>query len=230
MFTNVCLSIVRKLPKDNYRCGQNFLEQLFAFFYPTSYHYGVEGHVDKRLNEDELNGFVRTADKNTPEKELKAYAVDCEMCITVSGLELAHVTVVNKNLEVVYDTFVKPPRPIIDYNTNFSGITENDLEGVHTTLKDVQNKLLELFCSKTFLIGHSLDSDLVTLKMIHDVVVDTSVVFPDRRGLPFKQPLKHLVTRFLNKSIQNKDGHDSNEDARACFELILWKLKRDYMI
>ncbi|KAG1654875.1 putative exonuclease GOR [Nymphon striatum] len=105
------------------------------------------------------------ADKNTPEKELKAYAVDCEMCTTASGMELIHVTVVNKSLEVVYDTHVKPPRPIIDYNTHFSGITEKDLEGVHTTLKDVQNKLMELFCSKTFLIGHSLDSDLLALKM-----------------------------------------------------------------
>ncbi|KAG1683108.1 RNA exonuclease 1 [Nymphon striatum] len=144
------------------------------------------------------------------------------MCITVAGKELTQVTVINQDLKVVYTTLVKPNRPIIDYNTRFSGITEKDLEDVNTPLKDVQNKLLDLFCSKTVLIGHSLNCDLVALKIIHDVVVDTSVIYPDSRGLPYKRPLRQLVTRYLNRNIQNSaGGHDSGEDAKACFELIL---------
>ncbi|KAG1709152.1 RNA exonuclease 1 [Nymphon striatum] len=187
----------------------------------------AKGHVDNRINVDELYGFVQTADKNTPEKKIKTYAIDCEMCTTVSGLELTYVTVVNKNLEVVYETFVKPHRPIIDYNTRFSGITKKDLKGVHTTLEDVQNDLLELFCSKTILIGHSLNCDLVALKIIHNVVVDTSVIFPNARGLPFKRSLKQIVAKHLKKDIQTDgDGHDSYEDAKACFELILIKVKK----
>ena len=47
----------------------------------------------------------------------------------------------------------------------FSGLTEKDLAGVETTLRDVQAVLLSLFTDKTILIGHSLESDLVALKV-----------------------------------------------------------------
>ena len=38
-------------------------------------------------------------------------------CYTTSGLELTRITVINWNLERVYDTFVIPERTIVDYNT-----------------------------------------------------------------------------------------------------------------
>jgi len=47
----------------------------------------------------------------------------------------------------------------------FSGLTEKDLAGVETTLRDVQAVLLSLFTDKTILIGHSLESDFVALKV-----------------------------------------------------------------
>ena len=37
--------------------------------------------------------------------------------------------------------------------------------GVDTTLRDVQAVLLSLFTDKTILVGHSLESDLVALKV-----------------------------------------------------------------
>ncbi len=47
----------------------------------------------------------------------------------------------------------------------FSGITEEDMEGVSTTLRGVQAVLLSLFTDKTILMGHSLESDLIALKV-----------------------------------------------------------------
>ena len=47
----------------------------------------------------------------------------------------------------------------------FSGITEDDLESVNTRLHHVQAVLLDLFSSETVLIGHSLESDLLALKV-----------------------------------------------------------------
>lgn len=38
-------------------------------------------------------------------------------CYTIHGLELSRVTVVNCNLQVVYDAFVRPDYEVIDYNT-----------------------------------------------------------------------------------------------------------------
>ncbi len=77
--------------------------------------------------------------------------------------------------------------------SRFSGITESDLTGVVTTLQDVQHKLLTIFNEDTILVGHSLESDLVALKLIHGRVVNTSIVFPHRRGVPYKRALRNLV-------------------------------------
>ena len=38
-------------------------------------------------------------------------------CYTKQGLELTRVTVVNAELKVIYDTFVKPESKVVDYNT-----------------------------------------------------------------------------------------------------------------
>lgn len=85
------------------------------------------------------------------------------MVYTRLGYELARITVVNLKKEVIYDTLVQPKYPIECYNTVYSGIEEKMMEGVKTTLKDVQAVLLSLFSNKTIIIGHSLDSDLRAL-------------------------------------------------------------------
>lgn len=48
-------------------------------------------------------------------------AVDCEMCYTQDALELARVTLVGENEEVLLDELVLPDTPILHYNTAFSG-------------------------------------------------------------------------------------------------------------
>lgn len=69
-------------------------------------------------------------------------------------------------MKKVYDTLVKPHHQILDYNTRWSGITEQHLENCHVTFEDVQRHLLKMFNSKSILIGHSLESDLKALKVI----------------------------------------------------------------
>lgn len=162
------------------------------------------------------------------EKRKKIFSMDCEMCYTTSGLELTRITVINWNLEQVYDTFVIPERTIVDYNTRFSGVTEESLRGVTTTIHEVQAVLLSMIHKDTILVGHSLESDLKATKIIHSKVVDTSVVFPHRLGPPYKRALRNLMAEHLKKIIQDSvDGHDSHEDASACLELMRWKVKED---
>nr|CAG4646056.1 EOG090X01LQ [Macrothrix elegans] len=186
-------------------------------------------HVSDTASLDNLKGFVKTLPKSPPsDGNHGIYALDCEMCYTTEGPELTRVTVISTECQTVYETLVKPDNPILDYNTRFSGITEEDLMNVKTTIRDVQAVLLSKFSDKTILIGHSFDSDLRALKLIHDTVIDTSVVFPHSRGPPYKKALRTLCGEILQKIIQNDvGGHDSAEDAIACMELMLWKVKQD---
>lgn len=177
---------------------------------------------------DNLRGFAKTFPKKEWEAHAGIYALDCEMSYTTHGLELTRVTVVDTDLNVIYDTFVKPDNEIVDYNTMFSGVTEADLVNTKVRLCDVQAMLLSLFNTETILIGHSLESDLLALKFIHGTVVDTSVLFPHHRGLPYKRSLRGLVSQYLNRKIQtHSSGHSSIEDARACMQLVTWKIQED---
>ncbi|RVE53346.1 hypothetical protein evm_001916 [Chilo suppressalis] len=183
-------------------------------------------HVYEYVDYENLKGYVKTL---PPERELEDYGVfslDCEMCYTTHGLDLTRVTVINSDCKVIYETLIKPLHPIVDYNTRYSGITEEQMMGVKTTLLEVQATLLAMFNSKTILIGHSLESDFKALKLIHDTVIDTSVLFPHKMGPPYKRALRNLSSEYLKKIIQNSvDGHDSAEDAMVCMELIIFKLK-----
>ncbi|XP_050435721.1 uncharacterized protein LOC126842681 isoform X2 [Adelges cooleyi] len=171
-------------------------------------------------------GFVHTYDDRSGIRVV--YGMDCEMCYTQSGLEVTKVTLVDIYGFVVYDTLVKPARPIVDYNSRYSGITANDFATKPSkSLEQVQRDLLRYIKRDTILVGHGLGSDLLVLRMVHCRVVDTSVLFPHPRGEPYKMSLKSLAARLLKREIQQAYGHDSKEDARAAMDLALYKLRRD---
>ncbi|XP_035699271.1 RNA exonuclease 1 homolog [Branchiostoma floridae] len=185
-----------------------------------------ELHVWDSRKED-LDGYVTTLQKS-PTEDPGVFALDCEMCYTYGGMELTRVSVVNWSNKLVYETLVKPENKVIDYNTRFSPIKEEDMDGIETSIRDVQAVLLSMFSADTILLGHSLESDLLSLKIIHSKVVDTSVVFPHKMGPPFKRALRTLMNEFLQKIIQNDvGGHDSKEDAVACVDLMKWRIKED---
>ncbi|KAK2908989.1 hypothetical protein Q8A67_004826 [Cirrhinus molitorella] len=176
-----------------------------------------------------LKGFVNSLPQSSVAKTCPGvFAVDTQTCYTTRGLELARVTVVNSSLQVVFDSFVNPDSDVIDYNTRFSGISEDDVKGTNSSLRDVQAVLLSFINADTILIGHGLENDLTALKIIHSTVIDTSVVFPHRLGLPHKRELNSLTADYLRRIIQESvAGHDTREDATACMELMLWRVKED---
>lgn len=160
---------------------------------------------------------------------LRVYALDCEMVVTSDDKHsLARISVIDWSGKTILDKYVKPTLPIINYFTEYSGITEKLLENVETTLKDIQTELLALFSEDTVLLGHSLESDLNALKLTHPFLIDTSIIYPHPRGLPLRSSLKFLANRYLKREIQKggADGHDSVEDARAVLDLVRLKCEK----
>ncbi|KAF2682411.1 hypothetical protein K458DRAFT_390904 [Lentithecium fluviatile CBS 122367] len=155
-------------------------------------------------------------------------AIDCEMCKAENDeLVLTRVSLLNWDGSVLLDKLVKPDVTIKDYLTQWSGITEAMLRDVTTTLADIQKELLDVITPHTILMGHSLNSDLNALKLTHPFLIDTGILFPHQRGPPYKQSLKWLAQKYLQKEIQKGiNGHNSVEDARTCLDLVKQKCER----
>ena len=111
-----------------------------------------------------LSGFAASVDIKPvkPEDRFRVYAVDCEMIYTAVGIELARITIVDRRLNVVYETLVKPKNKIVDCNTRFSGLKPEHFyvpEGGKPmkTIENVHKDLLGpggLINEDTILIGH----------------------------------------------------------------------------
>lgn len=41
-------------------------------------------------------------------------------CVTSEGYELTRISVVDESMNMLYDTLVKPDRPILDYKTKYA--------------------------------------------------------------------------------------------------------------
>lgn len=65
--------------------------------------------------------------------------------------------------------------------------------------------LRRYIAASTIMIGHSIDSDLKCLKLVHNRVIDTSVLYPHPKGAPFKMGLKKIAFDQLGLSIRD-DG------------------------
>lgn len=176
----------------------------------------------------ESDSFMSTHKIILDKSSANVFALDCEMVYTTVGLEVARVSLITLRGDTVYDSYVQPPNTILDCNTAFSGIKLEDLKGVKTTVADARASILELLNKDSILVGHGLENDLLGLHLLHDILIDTSILYQHESGFPFRHSLKVLGEKYLGKTVVR---HDSVEDARMCIALLLQKLNFDaYMV
>lgn len=197
--------------------------------------------VNKLDDVSKLEHWVKSfshpsSSENSSEKKPKIFAIDCEMVKSLSAQpELARVSVikftadenVDEKTTVVLDELVKPRRKVLDYLTQYSGISANMLTNIETRIEDIQVRLLSMIDENDILVGHSLENDLRALRFIHRNIIDTSVIFRGSNGRKFS--LKHLSNVLLQKKIQNgcgTTGHSSIEDAEAALLLAIRRARR----
>ncbi|KAF8663427.1 hypothetical protein AX16_000997 [Volvariella volvacea WC 439] len=152
-------------------------------------------------------------------------AIDCEMICTTGGTRVARVSIVDGLSKRVFDELVRMDDgvEVVDYITRFSGITPEEHAKAVLPLASIRKSLDSLMDDNTIIIGHALENDLKTLRIIHDKCVDTAILFPHRRGSPYRRALKELVREHLERVIQTGDsttGHSSLEDATATLDLV----------
>ena len=191
--------------------------------------------------------FVETPENDKAQPHT-AVCFDCEMGYTTAGLELMRLTVVAWPIhKPIIDVLVRPIGHILDVNTRFSGITAEqfltakpydpaDPAPIRKDLRIVESpyEARALFLShitrSTPVLGHALENDLNTIRLIHPTIIDTVLLYPTRNGLPFRHGLRTLAKWHLDQDIQTAGaaGHDSYEDARTTGELVRFKIKEKW--
>ncbi|KAF5390620.1 hypothetical protein D9757_002712 [Collybiopsis confluens] len=171
------------------------------------------------------HAFSQLAPSSTSEL-LDVVALDCEMIYTTGGMRVARVSVVDGSANQVFDELVRMDEgiEILDFNTRFSGITQEMYDKrALLPLSSIQKSLNLLIGNDSLIIGHALENDLKTLRLVHHRVVDTVFLYPHPRGAPYRRSLRDLAREHLNLTIQDGDGssgHSSLEDAIASLDLV----------
>jgi len=224
----------------------------------------AETHVFK-VSDPKRLALIMPFDK-TPENPplvgtKTAVCFDCEMGYTTQGMELIRLTATSwPSGTTLLDTLVRPLGEILDLNSRFSGVWPDDFTstalicsperppyldeerlptpalGFASSPAVARSQLFDLIAPTTPLIGHALENDLNTVRIIHPSIIDTCILYPHPRGLPVRHALKHLMKKHLDRDVQQDGGrgHDSAEDAISAGDLVrlkvgeMWKgMKRD---
>ncbi|XP_058398396.1 apoptosis-enhancing nuclease [Diceros bicornis minor] len=193
---------------------------------------GTKAASSERQHPRTESGGVPSSRKPTPRESAgplpsKCVAIDCEMVGTgprgrVS--ELARCSVVSYHGDVLYDKYVRPEMPVVDYRTRWSGITRQHMRTA-IPFQVAQKEILKLLKGKV-VVGHALHNDFQALKYVHprSLTRDTTYV-PNLLSQPSlhtrtRVSLKDLALQLLHKKIQvGQHGHSSVEDAMTAMEL-----------
>ncbi|MCJ1379370.1 RNA exonuclease 3 [Xylographa soralifera] len=218
----------------------------------------AESHVFK-VSENKRLALIMPFKKTTiigPITPESAVCFDCEMGYTTLGMELIRLTATAwPDGKELLDVLVRPLGEVLDLNSRFSGVwpkhftdaaqytegspppelrngtgeQERRLSMVNSP-GEARELLFTHLTTTTPLIGHALENDLNSARIIHPAIIDTVMLYPHPRGLPIRHGLKMLVKKHLNKDIQmgGAQGHDSKEDARAAGELVRLKVKETW--
>ena len=191
--------------------------------------------------------FIETPVNDTVPSD-SAVCFDCEMGYTTHGLELLRLTVISwPNHKPLVDVLVRPLGHVLDLNTRFSGVTAEQFvnakpydpsnpKPVRTDIRIVDSPFaardlfLKHVTTTTPVLGHALENDLNTIRIVHPTIIDTILLYPHQRGLPLRHGLRYLAKEKLGIDIQQAGaaGHDSFEDARTTGELVRFRVGEEW--
>ncbi|KAL0229524.1 hypothetical protein GEMRC1_014141 [Eukaryota sp. GEM-RC1] len=189
-----------------------------------------QAHLLRKRRKSSNSSLKKSNQTSDAPMVTKCLALDCEMVGVGRGghrSALAQVVVTNEHLQTVYSTYVLPQEDVIDYRTQWSGVTEENLRSAKP-FEEVQRHVFELIANR-ILVGHDIRHDFKVLGLDHprSLIRDTSKYKFFRIGLPSgtAPKLKMLSAKFLRETIQTGE-HNPAEDANAAMKLYLKYRKR----
>ncbi|CAI4035040.1 hypothetical protein SMKI_12G1780 [Saccharomyces mikatae IFO 1815] len=149
-------------------------------------------------------------------------SLDCEMAFTSLGYEMIRLTIVDFFTgRTLFDHVIQPIGDIVDLNSDYSGVHEIDRTKCPTYQEALAIFLSENLINKnSILVGHGLENDLNVMRIFHDKVIDTAILYSKSK---FKVSLKNLAFEVLSRKIQNGE-HDSSQDAIATMDVVKVKI------
>ncbi len=141
-------------------------------------------HVTKEYSPGELESnwrFLSTPPATQSSSHATAVVLDCEMGCAESGeSELIRVSAVDFfTREVLVDSLVHPSVRMAHYNTRYSGVSWGVMKDAMRRNKCLRGRdaarqaLWRFIGPQTIVIGHAGNGDLISLRWIHDTIIDT---------------------------------------------------------
>uniref|UniRef100_A0A8B9FPQ0 Interferon stimulated exonuclease gene 20 like 2 n=1 Tax=Amazona collaria TaxID=241587 RepID=A0A8B9FPQ0_9PSIT len=156
-------------------------------------------------------------------------AIDCEMVGTGPGgrrSALARCSIVGYGGDVLYDRYVRPAAPVVDFRTRWSGVRRQHMARA-VPFVAARKEILRILAGK-LVVGHAIYNDFKALKYFHPQALtrDTSKMpllnrkggFPENATVSLKRLAKELLHKDIQVSLR-ESGHSSVEDARTTMEL-----------
>lgn len=153
-------------------------------------------------------------------------AIDCEFVECQNGEQVARISIVNEQLEELFESYIRPAEKIVDYRTHITGITYGHIKKA-PTWEQVKYQVEKVLVRKC-VVGHTLWKDLEVMGMSNwsgfKGLIDISKYSQYQEGGKL-QSLKRLAAVFLEKDIQ-LGTHSSLQDAKATMSLFLLRKQK----
>lgn len=136
---------------------------------------------------------------------------------------------------VIINKYVSPPEPITMMRSSVHGVSRRTLDNAIRRgealngWKGAREELWRYVDSSTILIGHALENDLNTLRLIHPRIVDSGILAKKAIDVSWRSfGLALLCEELLGVGFREGRGqiHDCLEDVLATREVVLFCTRR----
>ncbi|CAF0959378.1 unnamed protein product [Didymodactylos carnosus] len=161
-------------------------------------------------------------------QSIQILSIDVECVATgYSHLDRApcSVAIVNDQCEILFDSLIKPDKPIVSDLFPFSGVRKVDLHHA-PSFDEVIKKVHSFFTPTTLIVGQSIMSDVNWMKLEKDVhysdlieLGDEFETFNPKYGNKTYFSLAHEAYVLLKIDLNATEGHLARNDAKASIQL-----------